>query len=43
MGADVRSGSKAGFTAPNCDFRSSPESGLKSDIAACPFRVSSGT
>src|SRR5258706_11209112 len=26
------------LTAPKPDFRSSPESGLKSDTAACPFR-----
>jgi len=27
------------LTAPKCDFRSSPESGLKSDIGPCPVRA----
>src|SRR5258705_5763134 len=34
-------GSSTDLTAPNFDFRSSPESGLKSDIAPCPFRADS--
>jgi hypothetical protein len=28
---------KADLTAPKSDFRFTPESGLKSDIAPCPF------
>ena len=32
-------GSSTDLTAPKFDFRSSPESGLKSDIAPCPFRA----
>ncbi len=36
---DVRSGSSTDLTAPKFDFRSSPESGLKSDIGPCPFRA----
>jgi hypothetical protein len=31
-----RCGSKADLTAPKSDFRFTPESGLKSDIAPCP-------
>jgi len=43
MLADVRSGSSStDLTAPNFDFRSSPESGLKSDIGPCPVRATSG-
>jgi len=34
--ADVCSGSKTDLTAPKSDFRITPESGLKSDIAPCP-------
>ena len=34
---DARFGSKADLTAPKSDFRYSPESGLKTDIALCPF------
>jgi hypothetical protein len=30
-------GSKADLTAPKSDFRFTPESGLKTDIAPCPF------
>jgi hypothetical protein len=33
---DDRLGSKAELTAPKSDFRYTPESGLKTDIAACP-------
>src|SRR6478672_8580257 len=32
-------GSKAALTGPKSDFRSTPESGLKSDIEPCPFRA----
>src|SRR5258705_12556259 len=32
----VSVGSKADLTASKCDFRYTPESGLKSDIAPCP-------
>jgi len=35
-GGHVRVGSKGDLTAPKFDFRSSPESGLKSDIGPCP-------
>jgi hypothetical protein len=30
------------LTAPKSNFRFTPESGLKSDIAPCPFRASNG-
>jgi hypothetical protein len=33
---NVSVGSKADLTAPKSDFRFTPESGLKSDIAPCP-------
>src|SRR6478752_9394568 len=33
---DFRNGSSTDLTAPKSNFRSSPESGLKSDIAPCP-------
>jgi hypothetical protein len=36
------SGSSTDLTAPKSNFRSSPESGLKSDIGACPRRATSG-
>src|SRR5258705_13238386 len=36
-------GSSTDLTAPKFDFRSSPESGLKSDIGPCPFRATSGS
>src|SRR5712671_2137181 len=39
---DVRFGSKAALTAPKSDFRFTPESGLNSDIAPCPFRANNG-
>jgi hypothetical protein len=39
---DVRSGSKADLTAPKSNFRFTPESGLKSDIAPCPGSATSG-
>src|SRR6478672_1181569 len=32
-------GSSTDLAAPKFDFRSSPESGLRSDIATCPFRA----
>ncbi len=35
-GCHVRSGSKAALTAPKSNFRFTPESGLRSDIAPCP-------
>ena len=34
--ADVCCGSKAALTAPKSNFRFTPESGLKTDIAPCP-------
>ena len=34
---DVRCGSKTDLTAPKSNFRSTPESGLKSDISPCPL------
>src|SRR5882724_2311096 len=36
-------GSKAALTAPKSNFRITPESGLKSDIARCPFRATNGS
>jgi len=39
---DVRFGSTTDLIDPKSDFRSSPESGLKSGIAQCPKRVSCG-
>ena len=36
---DVSLGSSTDLTAPKFDFRSSPESGLKSDIGPCPVRA----
>jgi len=39
--ADVSHGSKADLTGPKSDFRFTLESGLKSDIAPCPFRAMS--
>ena len=33
---DVRVGSKAALTAPKSNFRFTPDSGLRSDIAPCP-------
>src|SRR5437763_17078439 len=36
-------GSKAALTAPKCDFRCTPESGLKSDMAEGLFRARSGS
>ncbi len=35
-GANVRDWSSTDLTAPKLDFRSSPESGLESDISPCP-------
>ncbi len=35
-GRDFRIGSKAALTAPKSNFRLTPESGLRSDIAPCP-------
>src|ERR1700741_5059753 len=39
---NVRNGSSTDLTAPKSNFRSSPESGLKSDIAPCPKRANFG-
>src|SRR5260221_1180505 len=36
-------GSKGDLTAPKSNFRSTPESGLKSDITPGPFRANSGS
>ena len=41
--ADVCSGSSTDLAAPKFDFRSSPESGLRSDIGPCPFGANSGS
>src|SRR6478735_6132829 len=38
-GHDFRCGSSTDLAAPKFDFRSSPESGPKSDIWPCPVRV----
>src|SRR5712692_263549 len=38
-GTHVADGSSTDLTAPKFNFRSSPESGLKSDIGSCPVRV----
>src|SRR3981189_1346908 len=35
-------GSKADLTAPKSNFRYTPQSGLRADIAPCPFRANSG-
>ena len=35
-------GSKGDLTAPKSNFRSTPESGLKSDITPGPFRANKG-
>src|SRR5258708_6522233 len=40
--ADVGDGSKAALTAPKSNFRFTPESGLKSDITACPKSATTG-
>src|SRR6267154_996307 len=37
-----RDGSSTDLTAPKFDFRSSPESGRKSDIGPCPVRARNG-
>src|SRR6266404_1076412 len=42
QGVHVRVGSKASLTAPKSDFRFTPESGLKSDIAPCPRCANNG-
>jgi hypothetical protein len=39
---DVAFGSKADLTAPKSNFRFAPESGLKSDIMACPLGAMNG-
>ena len=36
-------GPKADLTARKSDFRSSPESGLRADIAPCPVRAITGS
>src|SRR5258705_10591887 len=41
--AKVSFGSSTDLTAPKFDFRSSTESGLKSDIGPCPVRATSGS
>jgi hypothetical protein len=38
----VRCGSKADLTAPKSNFRFTPQSRLRADIAPCPFRATSG-
>jgi len=42
-GGNVAYGSKADLTPPKSDFRFAPESGLKSDIAPCPFGAMNGS
>jgi hypothetical protein len=39
----VAVGSKADLTAPKSDFRYTPESGLKTDIAPCPKSAKTGS
>jgi hypothetical protein len=41
--AKDRFGSSTDLAAPKFDFRSSPESGLKSDIGPCPFGATTGS
>ena len=41
-GGNVRCGSKADLTARMSDFRFTPQSGLRADIAPCPFGAISG-
>ena len=42
--SEVRCGwSKSDLTAPKSDFRFTPESGLRSDIAPCPKSAISGS
>jgi hypothetical protein len=36
-------GSKADLTAPKSNFRFTPQSGLRADIAPCPFRAKPGS
>jgi hypothetical protein len=43
VGSNVRFGSKGDLTAPKSNFRSTSESGLKSDTAPCPFRANNGS
>jgi hypothetical protein len=40
---NVSFGSSTDLAAPKFDFRSSPESGLKSDIGPCPFGANTGS
>src|SRR5467141_3928988 len=42
-GVFTQPGSKPDLTAPKTDFRFTPESGLKSDIAPCPKSANSGS
>jgi hypothetical protein len=42
LAVKVSFGSKTDLTAPKSNFRSTPESGLNSDIASCPDRASNG-
>ena len=42
-GTDFRSGSSTDLTAHKLDFCFTPQSGLKADIAPCPFRANSGS
>jgi hypothetical protein len=42
IGVFTQPGSSTDLTAPKLDFCSSPESGLKSDVAPCPFRATTG-
>jgi hypothetical protein len=39
---NVADGSKAALTAPKSNFRFTPESGLNSDITACPKSANNG-
>jgi hypothetical protein len=38
----TQSGSKVDLTAPKSNFRFTPQSGLRADIAPCPFRANNG-
>src|SRR5260221_8883952 len=43
VGVFTQPGSSTDLTTPKFDFRSSPKSGLKSDIGPCPVRANSGS
>src|SRR5258706_13612865 len=43
VGVFTQPGSSTDLTTPKFDFRSSPKSGLKSDIGPCPVRAMNGS